>query len=189
MFPVSLWLISLCLCLAYAAPRGLESDIVKCLPLILIMMTSSNGNIFHVTDPFVRGIHRSPVNSPHKGQWHGAFMFSLICAWINGWVNNSEPGDLRRHRAHYDVTVEYLGDSDLFTSHANWNDTMISILDNAKTSAMFLHIWFKDVISLFMHWNNTTTHAIMNIFAAKRFFEPKASNKRRVIMKFHPLMY
>ena len=55
--------------------------------------------------PFVRGIHRSPVNSPLKGQWRGALMFSLICAWINGWVNNSGAGDLRRHRAHYDVTV------------------------------------------------------------------------------------
>ena len=55
--------------------------------------------------PFVQGIHRSPVNSPHKGQWRGALMFSLICAWINGWVNNPEAGDLRRHRAHYDVTV------------------------------------------------------------------------------------
>ena len=32
--------------------------------------------------PFVRGIHRSPVNSPHKGQWRGVLMFSLICAWI-----------------------------------------------------------------------------------------------------------
>ena len=39
---------------------------------------------------FVRGIHRSPVNSPHKGQWRGAQIFSLICAWINGWVNNRE---------------------------------------------------------------------------------------------------
>ena len=55
--------------------------------------------------PFVRGIHRSPVNSPHKGQWRGALMFYLICAWINGWVNNREPGDLRRYRAHYDVTI------------------------------------------------------------------------------------
>ena len=55
--------------------------------------------------PFVRGIHRSPVNSPHKGQWRGALMFSLICVWINGWVNNSEAGDLRRYHAHYDVTV------------------------------------------------------------------------------------
>ena len=55
--------------------------------------------------PFVRGFHRPPVNSPHKGQWRGAFIFSLICAWIDGWVNNREASDLRRHRAHYDVTV------------------------------------------------------------------------------------
>ena len=54
---------------------------------------------------FVRGIHRPPVNSPHKGQWRGTFMFSLICAWINGWANNRDAGDLRRHRAHYGVTV------------------------------------------------------------------------------------
>ena len=49
----------------------------------------------------------SPVNSPHKGQWRGALMFSLICAWINGWVNNREAVDLRRYRAHYDVTVMF----------------------------------------------------------------------------------
>ena len=55
--------------------------------------------------PFVRGIHRSPVNSPHKRQWRGAVMFSLICVWINGWVNNREAGDLRRYRAHYDISV------------------------------------------------------------------------------------
>ena len=55
--------------------------------------------------PFVRGINRSPVNSSHKGQWRGALMFSLICAWINGWVNIREAGDLGRHRAHHHVTV------------------------------------------------------------------------------------
>ena len=38
-----------------------------------------------------------PVNSPHKGQWRGALMFSLICVWINGWVNHREAGDLRRY--------------------------------------------------------------------------------------------
>ena len=54
---------------------------------------------------FLRGIHRPPVNSHHKCQWQGALMFSLICAWINRWVNNREAGDLRRHRIHYDVTV------------------------------------------------------------------------------------
>ena len=43
------------------------------------MIASSNGN--------VQGIHRSLVNSPHKGQWRGALMFPLICAWTNGWAN------------------------------------------------------------------------------------------------------
>ena len=43
--------------------------------------------------PFVRGIHRSPVKSPHNGQWRGALMFSLICAWMNGWVNTRVAGD------------------------------------------------------------------------------------------------
>ena len=81
--------------------------------------------------PFVQGIHRSQVKSPHKGQWRralmfsliciwinvwvnnsphkgqrrGALMFSLICVWINVWVNNHEAGDLRRYRTHYDVIV------------------------------------------------------------------------------------
>ena len=41
------------------------------------------------------------VNSPVPG----ALRFSLICVWINGWVNNGEAGDFRRHHAHYDVTV------------------------------------------------------------------------------------
>ena len=57
--------------------------------------------------PFVRGIHRSPVNSPHRGQWRGALMFSWIFAWINGWVNNRKGGDLRRHCVHYDVIVMF----------------------------------------------------------------------------------
>ena len=73
-----------------------------------IMMTSSNGNIFPRYWPFVRGIHRSPVNSPHKGQWRGALMFSLICVWIIGWVNNREAGDMRRYRANYDVIAMIL---------------------------------------------------------------------------------
>ena len=54
---------------------------------------------------FVREIHRSQVNSPHKGQWRKALMFSLICVPINGWANSREAGDLRCYRTHYDVTV------------------------------------------------------------------------------------
>ena len=51
---------------------------------------------------------RSPVNSPHKGQWRRDLMFSLICVWINGWVNNHEACDLKRYRTHYDVIVMLL---------------------------------------------------------------------------------
>ena len=54
--------------------------------------------------PFVWGIRRD-VNSTHKGQWQGALMFSLICAWTNGWANNLGVGDLRHLRAHYGATV------------------------------------------------------------------------------------
>ena len=71
------------------------------------MMTSSNGNIFRVTG-LCAGNSPVPVNSPHKGQWRGALMFSLICVWINCWVNNREAGDLRRHRGPYDVRVMLL---------------------------------------------------------------------------------
>ena len=55
--------------------------------------------------PFVRGIRQSSSNSPHKGQWCGALIFYLICTWASdGWVNNLDAGDLRRYRAHYDVS-------------------------------------------------------------------------------------
>ena len=54
--------------------------------------------------PFVRGNHRSPMDTPHKGQWLGALMLSLFCAWANGWANNRGAVDLRGHRAHYDAT-------------------------------------------------------------------------------------
>ena len=69
----------------------------------VFMMTSSNGNIFRITgfctgnSPVTTGTHRSPANFPHTDRWRGAFMFSLICAWTNGWVNNQDAGDLWRH--------------------------------------------------------------------------------------------
>ena len=51
--------------------------------------------------PFVRAY--APVSSdfPHKGQWRGVLMFSLICALVNGCVNNRDAGDLKLRRAHY----------------------------------------------------------------------------------------
>ena len=70
------------------------------------MMTSSIGNIFSVSalwegNPPVTG--KFPSQRPVTR----SLMFSLICTWTNGWANNRDVGDLRRHRAHYDVTVMY----------------------------------------------------------------------------------
>ena len=49
----------------------------------------------------------SPVNGefPSQSPVTQSFMFSLIWAWTNGWVNNRNASDLRRHHAHYDVAV------------------------------------------------------------------------------------
>ena len=62
------------------------------------------GTFFRVTVP-LWGEPPVTGGSPHKGQWRGALMFSLICAWSNGWANNLDAGDLRRHRADHNVTV------------------------------------------------------------------------------------
>ena len=101
-------------------------------------MTLSIGNIFHVTGS-VWGIHRSTMNSPHKGQWHRAWMFYLICARTNGLVSNQDTGNLRCHWTHYDVTVmKYLNVwssifllSSLYTGtfhhcHYHWNLIMFA---------------------------------------------------------------
>ena len=58
--------------------------------------------------PFVRGIHRWPVNSPHKGQWRGALMFSFICLnrrlskqWWSWWFEMPlRPLWLHRNEVH-----------------------------------------------------------------------------------------
>ena len=104
--------------------------------------------------PFVRGIHRSPVNSPHKGQWLEA-LFSLICAWANGWVNNIYAGDSRRHHAHYDVTVmesesqQPASNSMIYT---HWGrHKMAAILQAIFSKA---YAWMKMIEFRFkFHWN------------------------------------
>ena len=88
--------------------------------------------------PFVPRIHRLPVNSPRKGQWRGALMFSLICAWINRWVHNREPGDLRRHRAHYDVVVMHYFE-DIIRIASGTNDPMLPLQHAIARSYDFLN--------------------------------------------------
>ena len=89
--------------------------------------------------PFVWGIHRSSVNFHHKGQWRGALMFSLICAWTNGWVNNRDAGDLRRHHAHYGVTGMQ-NKYDLVYHEAGF---VISVLIESANMCLYFLKWVK----------------------------------------------
>ena len=69
-------------------------------------MTVPNQSLWrHQMETFSALLAICAGNSPHEGQWRGALMFSVICVWINDWVNNREAGDLTRYRAHYDVIV------------------------------------------------------------------------------------
>ena len=101
--------------------------------------------------PFVRGIHRSPVNSLHKGQWRGALMFSLICVWINGWVNNREAGDLRRFRANYDVTI--MTNHVLIRSVISYRSYLykgFAMLHVCHKAVRWAFMWF--VLQMCWHW-------------------------------------
>ena len=63
----------------------------------------------------MRGIYRSPVNSPHtKASYAELWCFLWFNAWMNGWVSNREADDLRRRRAHYDITVIIISRNTLF---------------------------------------------------------------------------
>ena len=98
---------------------------------------------------FVREIHRSPVNFPHKGQWRRALMFALICVWINSWVNNSEAGNLRRYRAHYDVIVMAAENYTLWYEYEIGHD---EILIDVNTLTDFINgLWAKNWIYLVIH--------------------------------------
>ena len=87
-----------CRSLGSFVPHGLLSTIItnhatKC----HIIRRNSYGNIFRVID------EENPPVTSNVELW----IFSLICAWTNGWANNRDAGDLRRHGAHYDVITMY----------------------------------------------------------------------------------
>ena len=86
---------------------GLERDCSICVGNTLEILQSS---WHHQMETFSAVLAISAGNSPvpHKGQWRGALMFSLICDWINYCVNNRKAGDLRCYHAHYVVTVMLL---------------------------------------------------------------------------------
>ena len=118
--------------------------------------------------PFVRRINRSPVNPPHKGQWRGDLVFSLICAWINAWVSNRQAGDLGRYRVHYDVIVMSIwADVLAVMNYQSWTIYGISTVEircwNVKLTDIHL---FRCVIILLLFeivWNDITMIVIFVI--------------------------
>ena len=109
----------------------------------------------------------SPVTGefPAQGQWRGALMFSLICAWISGWVNNGEAGDLRRHRAHYDVIVSH---AVCPIQHASCcaldKDALYKVKTAIWLSTVMLSVYCRFMLMylptysgfLYWHWGNRT---------------------------------
>ena len=89
--------------------------------------------------PFVRGIHRSTVNSLTKAS--DAELWYFLWSRINGWVNNREAVDLRRHHAHYDVTVML---------RCNFVDSMISkyLYGQTQTLQIVINIGVRKRISV-----------------------------------------
>ena len=118
--------------------------------------------------PFVRGIHRWPVDSPHKGQRCRPFMFSLVYALTSGWPNTRDVYDLRCHRGHYDTIVMHLA-----TYTKTFHNTITCILlrfmtiiainrnniqgiHGSNDSLSLVCMWVK-IFSIFMHGHDDSS--------------------------------
>ena len=72
--------------------------------------------------------------------------------WINGWVNNSEAGDLRRHRAHYDVIVLYLDTRQTESvSRVHWS-VMFGTSTSAKSAWNSFKVHLYSSLATFCYW-------------------------------------
>ena len=99
---------------------------------IIYMMTSSNGNILPRYWPFVRGIHQSPVNSLHQGQWRGlwCFLWSAVDKRLGkrlgkqswGWWFETPSRSLWRHcNDKYELGIS----TNLYSMSLRWNEEQL----------------------------------------------------------------
>ena len=113
------------------------------------MMMSSNGNNFRVNDHLCKEF-TGPRWIPHTKASDTELWCFFICVWINGWVNNGEAGDLRRYRAHYDVTVMPSNKCNTFTNYTIRTITTEHYL-LASWCVMFLYWWiWKNMFNSFL---------------------------------------
>ena len=92
-----------------------------------------------------------------KARWRRTLTLSLICAWTNGWASNRDTGDLRRHCAHYDVTVMFMTMSPLslwfpllVRQNLYENDLLIPIISCTDKTASLSSPRFPILVSTFM---------------------------------------
>ena len=115
--------------------------ILNCYSFPIFIMTSSNGNIFRVTGPLCGEFigHRwIPCTKASDAE-----LCSLIFPWLNGWVNSHEAGDLRRHRAHYDVIVMW----------TYWNRIGVNTLIRlSQFQRNMLETMLKQIIWNYQNW-------------------------------------
>ena len=99
------------------------------------MMTSSNGNIFHITGPLC-GEFTGHWWIPHtKASDAELWCFLWSSPWINSWVNNGEAGDLRRHLDHYDIIVIKTPKMTILLSYLWFSVAVYDLLSRYKTKA------------------------------------------------------
>ena len=130
------------------------------LPGLLITVTSSNGNSFRVTGHlWGESTWRSSVNSPHKGQWRGALIFSLICSLTNDWANNGHTGDLRRHHAYYEVTVMLSLSLEWIGAHIDYRKVTVSIGSCQIDNLAHFGLWWHRSGSIMAYCLTTPSHS------------------------------
>ena len=117
-------------------------------PLVTVVIHNDvmKWNYFPRYWPFVRRIHRSSVDSSHKGQWREVFMFSLICAWTNSWANNRYTGDLWRHCNVGRVTPGFTPITLSANPHLRFKTTNDELL--AKHREYTFHVFLVEIIQI-----------------------------------------
>ena len=121
------------------------------------MMTSSNGKKIPRHWLFVRGTTGHQWIPLTKASEREALMFSLVCAWTNGWVNNRDAGDVRRHRCHYDVTAMHLDSLRILT-----NQNYHRLVHTARIRCHF------DVVLEYQQHNSTHLGQVPHICVSKQ---------------------
>ena len=120
---------------------------------------------------------------PFESQRHGTLMFSLIYAWINGWVNNRVAGVLRRHRDHKDVIVMFDGWSFKFHSlveyHSKINESC-RFFPSMIISSNCVVVWFRivgvrEILSNLKPYNPPNNRMLMTAYAKSSFNVTKPS--------------